>query len=58
MDGAITGEANKGHLVVCKQMELEFIARNKKNNITSKFCKNVTTFTIITCCCKLVKQLF
>jgi len=56
MDGAIIGETNKSHLVVYKQMEQEFIATNNKNSINNKFQKNVT-FTTITLCYKLVKQL-
>jgi len=58
VDGAIIGEVNKSRFVIYKQMEQEFIATNKKNSITNKFHKNVTTFSTITCRYKLVKQLF
>jgi len=57
VDGAIIEETSNIYLVAYKQMEQEFVGRNKKNTITNKFHKNVTTFTTKTCCYKLVKLL-
>jgi len=55
VDGAIIGEASKSRLVF-KLMEQEFMAMNKKNSITYKFHKNVTPFTTVTCCYKIVRH--
>jgi len=57
VDRALIGEANKSRVVVYKQMEQDFLATSKKNSISNKFPKNMTTFTRKTCCYKLVKQL-
>jgi len=36
-NGAIIGEASRHHLVVCKQMEQEFISPEKQNDITNNY---------------------